>query len=154
MFVTLVLVTLVCAAGTSSASGQLQVSNVHPAPGAAIAVTSTGWQPGGAVVVGLSGSDRSLGSAVADTTGAVRARVTIPRHVVVPRGVTPGVLSVTGTAWSGFPQQIVTVVAIRGVHTGSDLARPWALVIMLGALAGALVIASVIWAKPIARLAT
>jgi hypothetical protein len=60
-------------------------------------------------------------------------------------------LSVTGTAASGVPQQIVTPLAVHGV--GHAPTRPWILVLVLLAIAAALLVVSLMTAKPATRLA-
>lgn len=142
-------VALFLMAGAASGVGQVTVSNPAPTPGSLIAVNSTGWFPGHAVEVALSGTNGILAEPKADATGSVHT------HVIVPVDVTldTGVLSVTGTAASGVPQQIVTGLAIHRIGPASAPTRPWLAVIFLSALAGALLLAGVNVAAPDHRLA-
>jgi hypothetical protein len=122
--------------GPTAHIGNVSVSNATPAPGAGIDVSSQGWRPGGRVVIALAGKD--LMRTTADEHGAVHARVVIPSDES-PRF---DVLSVTGAAASGVPQEIVTglsVVAERRVHSPT---RPWGLVFVLAAGAALLMLAS------------
>ena len=98
---------LVATAGTAGAAGgvgAVTVSNANPTPGSTVAVSSTGWFPGRPVAVALSGTDRVLASVIADASGSVHTRVEVPADAKLRTDV----LSVTGTASSGVPQQIVT----------------------------------------------
>jgi len=126
-------------AGPASCVGQLTVSNAAPSPGTAIAMSSTGWSPGHAVTIALSGTEGILGRATADATGSVRARVTVPADAALERDQ----LSVTGTAMSGVPQQIVTSLVVHRAHPAPAPVRPWAAALVLAAIAGALLVAGV-----------
>jgi hypothetical protein len=135
-------------AGAANGVGQVQVSDATPTPGSAITVASTGWSAGREVTIALSGTKRVLAHTVANAAGNVRTRVTVPAGTMLDLNV----LSVNGTAASGVPQQIVTALAVHG-RGRAPAPRPWALIIALGGLAGALLIFSAMGPKPVARLA-
>jgi hypothetical protein len=139
---------LFAAAGSASGVGEITVSNASPTPGTAITMTSTGWSAGDDVTIALSGSERELARVAADATGSVRARVIIPKNVMLDFNF----LSVTGTAASGVPQQIVTPLAVHLGHAPAP-ARPWVPVLLLLAVAAALLVMSLTTTKPAARLA-
>lgn len=136
-------------AGAAGGVGRLAVSDESPAPGTAIEVTSTGWSTGQDVTIGLSGTKDALARVVADATGVVHARVTVPADVTLDVNV----LSATGTAASGVPQQIVTALEVRRVGHAPAPMRPWGWIIALGGIAGVLLIFSLTSVKPAARLA-
>jgi hypothetical protein len=140
---------LVLSAGAAGAVGQVAVSDAAPSPGTSIAVTSTGWFPGRAVTVGLTGTDGILGRAIADAGGSVHTRVTVPRDTALDTNV----LSVTGTASSGVPQQIVTALAVHSTAPAPTPSRPWLFILVLALIAGLLVLASVRVATPARLLA-
>jgi len=122
--------------GPAAHIGNVSVSNATPVPGSGIDVSSQGWRPGGHVVVALAGKD--LLRTTADEHGVVHARVVIPSDES-PRF---DLLSVTGAAASGVPQEIVTglsVVAERRAHSPT---RPWDLVFVLAGGAALLMLAS------------
>jgi hypothetical protein len=144
-----VFVFLFVTAGAAGADGQLTVSDVSPSPGSAITVTSTGWSTGREVTIALSGTKAALARVVADANGAVSARITVPADVMLDVNV----LSATGTAASGVPQQIVKPLTVHPVGPEPAPTRPWGLVLALGGIAGALLIVSVLTAKPAGRLA-
>jgi hypothetical protein len=136
-------------AGAASGVGQVQVSNATPAPGSRIVVISTGWTPGSEVTIALSGTKRALGRTVANASGNVRVRVTVPSRVELDLNV----LSVNGTAASGVPQQVVTALSVhRRGHTPAPT-RPWGLILALAAIAGAMLIFAGLDAKPATRFA-
>ena len=142
-------VCLFATAGAASGVGQLTVSNASPIAGAAITMTSTGWSAGHDVTIALSGSKHALARVAADATGSVHARVTIPADAA-----DANVLSVTGTAASGVPQQIVTSLAVRPLGHSPAPTRPWSLVLLLLAIVADLLILSLLTAKPLARFVT
>ena len=137
------------AAGAAGPVGQVAVSNSAPTAGASIAVTSTGWFPGRTVTVGLTGTNGILGQAVADATGSIHTRVTVPGNAALDTDV----LSVTGTASTGVPQQIVTALAVHGAAPATPPTRPWLVILVLAMIAGALLLASVRVATPARLLA-
>ena len=136
-------------AGAAGAVGQLTVSDASPSPGSAITVTSTGWSVGREVRIALSGINAPLARVVADANGVVSARITVPAEVTLDGNV----LSATGTAASGVPQQIVKPLTVHRVGPEPAPTRPWGLVLALGGIAGALLIVSVLTPKPAGRLA-
>jgi hypothetical protein len=136
-------------AGAAGGVGQVTVSNAAPAAGSVIAVNSTGWRPGDTVTIALSGVEELLASPTADPTGAVHVRVTVPAGATLDAGV----LSLTGTASSGVPQQIVTALAVQRRGPATAPTRPWLAALVLAAIAGALLLASVHVAKPAHNLA-
>jgi hypothetical protein len=142
-------VALFLMAGAAGAVGQVTVSNPAPTPGSTIAVNSTGWIPGHAVEIALTGTNGILGRVDADASGSVHTHVSVP----VDATLDTGVLSVTGTAASGVPQQIVTGLTIHRLGPASTPTRPWLAVILLAALAGALLLAGLNVAAPDHRLA-
>ena len=119
-------------AGAASGVGRLTVSDATPKRGAAIVVTSTGWSAGEPVTIGLSGTQEAPARAMADANGVVRARITVPADAVLDLNV----LSATGTAASGVPQEIVTAVAVHGRDTSGGT-RPWGVIVALGGIAAA-----------------
>jgi hypothetical protein len=136
-------------AGAASGVAQLTVSNSSPTPGSTITMTSTGWSAGRDVTIALSGTKRALARVAADATGAVRAHVTVPTDVTLDVNT----LSITGTAASGVPQQVVTPLAVHRIGHAPAPTRPWATVLMLVAIAAALLLVSITAVKPAARLA-
>ena len=140
---------LFATAGSASAVGEITVSNASPTPGTAITMTSTGWSAGDDVTIAVSGSERALARVAADASGSVHARVTIPNNVRLDFNF----LSVTGTAASGVPQQIVTPLAVHRAGHASAPTRPWVPVLLLLAVAAALLVMSLTTTKPAARLA-
>jgi hypothetical protein len=142
-------VVLFVTAGSASGAGEITVSNASPTPGAAITMTSTGWSAGEDVTITITGVKRALARVAADTSGSVHARVTIPNNVMLDFNM----LSVTGTAASGVPQQIVMPLAVHRVGPAPATTRPWVLVLLLLALAAAVLVVSLLMAKPVARLA-
>lgn len=116
--------------------GNVSVSNAKPVPGARIDVSSQGWRPGGHVVIALAGKD--LLRTTADEQGVVHARVVIPSDES-PRF---DLLSVTGAAASGVPQEIVTGLSVVADRPAHSRARPWGLVFVLAAGAALLMLAS------------
>jgi hypothetical protein len=142
-------IVLVMTAEGASGVGQLTVSNASPDAGATITMTSDGWSAGHDVTIALSGTKWALARVAADATGSVRARVTIP----VDARLDLNVLSVTGTAASGVPQQIVTPLTVHRIGHAPTPARPWALVMLLLAVAAALLVVSVTTTNPVTRLA-
>ena len=140
---------LFATAGSASAVGEITVSDASPTPGTAITMTSTGWSAGREVTIAVSSSERTLARVAADASGSVHARVTIPNNVMLDFNF----LSVTGTAASGVPQQIVTPLAVHRGHAPAPT-RPWVLVLLLLAVAAALLVMSLTTTKPAARLAS
>jgi hypothetical protein len=134
-------------AGAVGAVGRLEVSDPTPTRGAAITVTSTGWSPGKPVTIGLSGTREAPARVAADEDGIIRTRMTVPADVVLDLNV----LTATGRAASGVPQEIVTAVAVHG-RDASDQTRPWGVIIALGGIAAGLLLLSVISPKPAPRL--
>ena len=106
-------------AGAASGVGQLTVSNSAPTPGSPITMTSTGWSAGQEVTIALSGTKASS-RAPRLTRPARCTRVTVPADVTLDTNV----LSVTGTAASGVPQQIVTALTVRRIGPAPAPARP------------------------------
>jgi hypothetical protein len=149
LIVPLIGVFLLMTAGAANGVAQLTVSNPSPTPGSTIMMTSTGWSAGRDVTIALSGTKRALARVAADATGAVRVRVTVPADVTLDVNT----LSVTGTAASGVPQQVVTLLAVHRSGHAPAPARPWAIVLMLVAIAAALLLVSITAVKPAARLA-
>jgi len=141
---------LLMTAGAAGGVAQLTVSNRSPAPGSTITMTSTGWYAGRDVTIALSGTNRALARVAADATGAVRARVTVPADVTLDVNT----LSVTGTAASGVPQQVVTPLAVHRIGHAPRPTRPWAAVLMLVAVAAVLLLLSITAVKPAGRLAS
>jgi len=136
-------------AGAAGAVGQVTVSDAKPAPSSAVAVSSTGWFPGRSVVIALTGTNGVLARATADNAGAVHARVAIPADAARKTDV----LSVTGTASSGVPQQIVTALSVHADAPVRAPVRPWAAALVLVIIAGGLLLASVSLVSPTSRLA-
>jgi hypothetical protein len=147
--VSLIGIFLFITAEGASGVGHLTVSNASPTPGATITMTSDGWSAGDDVTIALSGTKSVLARVAADATGSVRARVIIPADVRLDLNV----LSVTGTAASGVPQQIVTLLTVHRIGHAPTPARPWVLVLLLLALAAALLVVSLMTANPAPRLA-
>ena len=143
----LICVFLFATAVAAGGVGKLTVSNASPTPGAAITMLSTGWSAGHDVTIALSGTKDALAHVAADAHGAVHARVTVPADVTLDVNV----LSVTGTAASGVPQQIVTSLTVHRIGHAPAPTRPWAVILMLVAIAAALLLVSIIAAKPVAR---
>ena len=108
-------------AGAASGVGQLTVSDATPHRHPVHRGDFHRMVPGRDVTIGLNGTDGTLG-AIADATGSVHARVTVPSDVTLDFNT----LSVTGTAASGVPQQIVTALEVHGTATHPP-SRPWAL---------------------------
>jgi len=133
-------------ADAAGAVGQLTVSNPAPTPGATIMVTSTGLAGGHEVTIALSGAKRTLARVAADASGVVHARVIVPSDVALDLNT----LSVTGTAASGVPQQIVTGLTVHRIGPGRAPARPWTAVLVLVAIAAALLLLSLTVVKPVA----
>ncbi len=140
---------LVLTAGAAGGVGRLTASDQSPAPGTAIEVTSTGWSADQDVTIGLSSTKGVLARVVADATGVVHARITVPADVTLDVNVR----SATGTAASGVPQQIVTPLVVHRVGHTPAPTRPWGWIIALGGIAGALLISSLTTRKPVTRLA-
>jgi hypothetical protein len=147
--VSLIGIVLFMTAEDASGVGQLTVSNASPAAGATITMTSDGWSAGDDVTIAVTGAERALARVAADASGAVHARVTIPHNVKLDFNL----LSVTGTAASGVPQQIVTPLAVHRAGHAPAPTRPWPLVLLLLAVAAALLVVSLMTTKPAARLA-
>jgi hypothetical protein len=116
--------------------GNVTVSNRSPVRGGEIDVLSEGWQPGGVVTIAIATHD--LTRATADAHGKVKARIVVPDDA--PRGL--DVLTVTGSAATGVPQQIVTGVTVVVDHPAPAPARPWGVVFVLAAVAAVLLLAS------------
>ena len=116
--------------------GNVIVSNRSPVRGGEIDVSSGGWQPGGVVTIAIATHD--LTRATADAHGNVEARVMVPDDA--PRGL--DVLTVTGEAASGVPQQIVTGVTVVVDHCAPAPSRPWGVVFVLAGVAAVLLLAS------------
>jgi hypothetical protein len=133
-------------AGAAGGVGQLTVSNPAPTPGSTITVTSSGWSAGHEVAIALSGAKHTLARVAADASGAVHARVVVPSDV----SLDVNTLSVTGTAASGVPQQIVTGLTVHRIGPGPAPARPWTAVLLLVAIAAALLFVSLTVMKPVA----
>jgi hypothetical protein len=133
-------------AGAASGVGQLTVSNSAPTPGSPITMTSTGWSAGQEVTIALSGAKHTLAHVAADARGVVHARVIVPSDVTLDFNT----LSVTGSAASGVPQQIVTALTVRRIGPAPAPARPWTAVLMLVAIAAALLLVSITVMKPVA----
>ena len=116
--------------------GGVTVSNATPMRGSEIDVRSKGWSPGAGVVISFAGRD--LMRTTADDHGVVRA------HLTIPGDARPGVdlLSVTGRAASGVPQQIVTGVSVVVDRPARRSERPWGIVLALAAVAAILLLAS------------
>ncbi|MDQ1508243.1 MAG: hypothetical protein QOG50_87 [Actinomycetota bacterium] len=142
----LIAVFLCVTAGAASGVGQLTVSNPAPTPGSTITVASTGWSAGHEVTIALSGAERTLARVAADARGAVHARVIVPSDVTLDFNT----LSVTGTALSGVPQQIVTALTVRRIGPAPAPSRPWTAVLILVAIAAALLLVSITVMKPVA----
>ena len=142
-------VILLMTAGAASGVAQLTVSDSSPTPGSTITMISTGWSAGRDVTIALSGTKRALARVAADATGAVRTRITVPADVTLDVNT----LSVTGTAASGVPQQVVAPLAVHRIGHVPEPTRPWAAVLMLVAIAAALLLVSITAAKPAPRLA-
>jgi len=116
--------------------GDTTVSNRNPMRGDQIDVSSDGWRPGTVVTIAI-GSDDLL-RATTDAHGRVKARV------VVPNDATRGfdLLTVTGAAANGVPQQIVTGITVVVDHPAPAPARPWGVVFVLIAAAAVLLFLS------------
>jgi hypothetical protein len=149
LMVSVIGISLFVTAGTASGVGAITVSNASPAAGATITMTSTGWSAGHEVIIAVTGAERALARVAADASGSVHARVTIPENVNLDFNL----LSVTGTAASGVPQQIVTPLAVHRAGHAPVPTRPWPLVLVLLAIAAALLVVSLMTTKPAARLA-
>ena len=116
--------------------GNVIVSNRSPVRGGEIDVSSEGWQPGGVVTIAIATHD--LTRATADAHGKVTAHVAVPEDA--PRGL--DLLTVTGSAASGVPQQIVTGVTVVVDHRAPAPSRPWGVVFVLAGVAAVLLLAS------------
>jgi hypothetical protein len=128
---------VVCSmAAPAGAGAQVAVSDVTPAAGAAIVVTSSGWSPGRRVDISLVKTADVLARTVADARGGVRARVRVP--AAAPDDL--NVLAVSGTASSGVPQEILTALLVHGTAPTN---RPWPAIVLLIGIATALLLASV-----------
>jgi len=116
--------------------GDVKVSNPKPVRGGEIDVSSEGWRPGGAVTIAIASHD--LLRTTADVRGKVKA------HIEVPDGAPLGfdLLTVTGTAASGVPQQIVTNITVVVDHPAPAPTRPWGVVFVLIGVAAVLLLAS------------
>ena len=116
--------------------GNVKVSNGKPVRGGEVDMSSVGWRPGGVVTIAIAGHD--LLRATADAHSKVEA------HIVVPDDTALGfdLLTVTGTAASGVPQQIVTNITVVVDHPAPAPARPWGVVFALAAVAATLLFAS------------
>ena len=116
--------------------GDVKVSNPKPVRGGELDVSSDGWRPGGAVTIAIATKD--LLRTTADAHGKVKG------HIVVPDDAALGfdLLTVTGTASSGVPQQIVTNITVVVDRPAPAPARPWGVVFALAAVAATLLFAS------------
>jgi hypothetical protein len=116
--------------------GNIIVSYRSPVRGGEVDVSSEGWQPGGVVTIAIATHD--LTRATADAHGKVKA------HIVVPDDAALGfdLLTVTGTAASGVPQQIVTNITVVVDRPAPAPARPWGVVFVLAGVAALLLFAS------------
>ena len=116
--------------------GDVKVSNPKPVRGGELDVSSDGWRPGGAVTIAIASHD--LLRTTADARGKVKA------HIEVPDGAPLGfdLLTVTGSAAGGFPQEIVTNITVVVDHPAPAPARPWGVVFALAAVAAVLLLAS------------
>jgi hypothetical protein len=116
--------------------GDVKVSNGKPVRGGELDVSSEGWRPGGAVTIAIATKD--LLRTTADAHGKVKG------HIVVPDDAALGfdLLTVTGTAASGVPQQIVTNITIVVDRPAPAPARPWGVVFVLAGVAAVLLFAS------------
>jgi hypothetical protein len=137
-------------AGAAGGVDQLTVSDPSPTPGSSITITSSGWQAGHVVTIGLSGVERSLARVAADASGSVRVRVTIPVDAVLGANV----VAATGTTASGIPQRIVAGLTLRRIGPAPAPTRPWVAIWALLAIAAMLLVVSVTVMKPHTRLAT
>ena len=131
VFCALATACLAAPAGAAPGLGSVTVSNQSPARASEIDVSSTGWQPGSALSILLTGTDGVIARARADASGAAHTRVSVPADAVPGREV----LSVVGSTSAGFPQQITTVLAVAAPPKPPAPARPWAAVFLLLALA-------------------
>lgn len=116
--------------------GNINVSNKSPVRGGEINVSSDGWQPGGVVTIAV--ASHNLMRTTADGHGKVEARIVLPEDTA--RGF--DLLTVTGSAASGVPQQIVTYITVVVDHPAPAPARPWGVVFALIAAAAVLLLAS------------
>jgi len=136
-------------ANAAGGVGELTVSNAAPTPGSTITMTTTGWSAGAEVTIALSGAKHTLARVAADARGVVHARVIVPSDVTLDVNT----LSVTGTAASGVPQQIVTGLTVHRIGPGPAPTRPWTAVLLLVAIAAALMVVSLTVMKPAPRIA-
>ena len=139
--VVLVLLVAVPAGAADATTPQAKVGNVivtnrSPVRGGEIDVSSEGWQPGGVVTIAIATED--LLRTTADAHGKVTA------HIVVPNDAALGfdLLTVTGTASSGVPQQIVTNITVVVDRPAPAPTRPWGVVFVLAGIAALLLLAS------------
>ena len=117
--------------------GGVKVSDTTPLRGSAIEVSSAGWQPGSLVTIAIAGRD--LLRAPVDADGKTETRVVVPDDAPIGR---LDLLTVTGTAATGVPQQIVTGITVVLDHPPPAPHRPWGLVFALAAVAAVLLLAS------------
>jgi hypothetical protein len=116
--------------------GDVEVSNGKPVRGGEVDVSSEGWRPGGAVTIAIASHD--LLRTTADAHGKVKARIMVPDDTALGFDL----LTVTGTATSGVPQQIVTNITVVVDRPAPAPKRPWGLVFALAAVAAVLLLAS------------
>jgi hypothetical protein len=130
------LVALPAGAAPNAKVGDVTVSNKTPVRGGEIYVSSDGWLPGHVATIAIASHD--LMRVTADAHGHVDA------HVVVPDDAARGLdlLTVTGSAASGVPLQIVTYLTVVVDHPAPAPDRPWGVVFVLIAAAALLLLAS------------
>ena len=115
----------------------VKVSNTTPLRGGAIEVSSAGWRPGSLATIAIAGHD--LLRAPVDAHGKLKTRVVVPDDAPLGR---LDLLTVTGTAATGVPQQIVTGITVVLDHQPAAPHRPWGVVFALAAVAAVLLLAS------------
>jgi len=135
--VMVLLVAVPVGAAPNATVGGVKVSSTNPVRGAAIEVSSAGWRPGSLVTIAIAGRD--LLRASVDARGKTETRVVVPDDAPLGR---LDLLTVTGTAATGVPQQIVTGITVVLDHQPSAPRRPWGVVFALAAVAAVLLLAS------------
>ena len=115
-----------------STPAAVSVSTTTPAPGASLAISGSGFEPGETISLVFHSTPTSLGSVTADSSGAFSTSVTIPAgasgsHEIVGTGLTSGAVatialdvggsssSSSGSGSSGLSDTGVAVIGIGAV---------------------------------------